>query len=316
MKKTLGLALSSAALFFLVACNNNNNTTTSTTDTAANTTATTNNNDSKAGFSSAMGTLIGNDFLDMQIGDKINVAEFRSAFESILMNGMPSMDVQQASSIVEPIITAASNKQAIPAIPAEFSKAFGTIVALQLSQSLPAELIDPNVVFPTLEKTLAGTNTITREQAQQSFQNIMMAEMEKQQSQLSAQQGQLEGPGKAFLAENAKNPKVKTTASGLQYEVIKEGKGKKPTLSNKVTVHYHGTLIDGTVFDSSVDRGETIAFQLGQVIQGWQEGLQLMSEGSKYKLYIPHEIGYGGQQAGSIPPFSTLIFEVELFKVE
>ena len=107
-----------------------------------------------------------------------------------------------------------------------------------------------------------------------------------------------------------------TTESGLKYEVIKLGDGAKPGESDKVEVHYHGTLLDGTVFDSSVDRGETIKFGLNQVIKGWTEGLQLMPIGSKFKFTIPPDLGYGSRKAGPIPPNSTLIFEVELFNIE
>ena len=123
--------------------------------------------------------------------------------------------------------------------------------------------------------------------------------------------------GEKFLAENALREGVITTPSGLQYEVLKQGKGKKtPTATDVVKVHYHGTLTNGTVFDSSVDRNEPISFALTQVIPGWTEGLQLMTVGSKYKFYIPQNLGYGSQQAGSIPPYSTLIFEVELLGIE
>ena len=123
--------------------------------------------------------------------------------------------------------------------------------------------------------------------------------------------------GEKFLAENALREGVQVTESGLQYEIIKQGKGKKyPTATDVVKVHYHGTLTNGTVFDSSVDRGEPISFALTQVIPGWTEGLQLMTVGSKYKFYIPQNLGYGSQQAGSIPPYSTLIFEVELLGIE
>lgn len=128
--------------------------------------------------------------------------------------------------------------------------------------------------------------------------------------------GNVQEDGEKFLAENALREGVKVTESGLQYEVIKMGKGKKPSATDKVKVHYHGTLIDGTVFDSSVDRGEPITFGLDQVIKGWTEGVQLMPVGSKFKFYIPQELGYGAQQAGSIPPYSTLIFEVELLAIE
>lgn len=122
--------------------------------------------------------------------------------------------------------------------------------------------------------------------------------------------------GKKFLEENKLKEGVITTESGLQYEVIKMGKGAKPTATDKVKVHYHGTLTDGTVFDSSVDRGEPITFALNQVIPGWTEGVQLMPVGSKFRFYVPQELGYGARQAGSIPPYSTLIFEVELLGIE
>ena len=122
--------------------------------------------------------------------------------------------------------------------------------------------------------------------------------------------------GKAFLAENAKKEGVVTLPSGLQYEVITEGNGKKPSATDRVKCHYEGTLTDGTLFDSSIKRGQPAVFGVNQVIKGWVEALQLMSEGSKWRLYIPSELGYGAQQAGEmIPPHSTLIFDVELIEV-
>ncbi len=123
--------------------------------------------------------------------------------------------------------------------------------------------------------------------------------------------------GKAFLEKNGKKSGVQTTASGLQYEVITEGTGAKPLATDNVKVHYHGTLIDGTVFDSSVERGEPVEFPLNGVIPGWTEGVQLMSVGSKYKMYIPSELGYGSRvpQGGPIQPNSVLIFEVELIDI-
>lgn len=123
--------------------------------------------------------------------------------------------------------------------------------------------------------------------------------------------------GAQFLAENAKRDGVKVTPSGLQYEVINATIGLKPKATDRVRVHYEGSLIDGTVFDSSYKRGESITFGLNQVIKGWTEGLQLMSIGSKYKLFIPYQLGYGEQGAGgSIPPYATLIFTVELLGIE
>jgi len=122
--------------------------------------------------------------------------------------------------------------------------------------------------------------------------------------------------GRNFLAENAKKPGVVMTNSGLQYKVLREGAGEKPSKLGEVEIHYKGTLIDGTVFDSSYERGEPISFLLTQVIPGWSEGVQLMAAGSQYEFYIPFELAYGANGIpGVIPPYSTLIFEVELLKV-
>jgi hypothetical protein len=121
---------------------------------------------------------------------------------------------------------------------------------------------------------------------------------------------------RAFLAENGKKAGVTTTASGLQYEVLKQGTGAKPAATDTVKVHYEGKLLDGTVFDSSVQRGEPVSFPLNRVIPGWTEGVQLMTVGSKYKFVIPSELAYGDQGAGPIPPHSVLQFEVELLSIE
>lgn len=122
--------------------------------------------------------------------------------------------------------------------------------------------------------------------------------------------------GRNFLEANAKKPGVVTTGSGLQYKVLREGTGRKPSAYGEVEVHYKGSLIDGTVFDSSYARGEPISFLLAQVIPGWAEGVQLMSAGSHYEFYVPFELAYGPQGiAGVVPPYSTLIFEVELLMV-
>ncbi len=128
---------------------------------------------------------------------------------------------------------------------------------------------------------------------------------------------QFKQEGESFLADNFKKDGVKTTLSGLQYEVVKEGDGPKPGPTDKVTVHYHGTLIDGTVFDSSVERGAPATFGVNQVIPGWTEALQLMNKGSKYRLYIPQELGYGANPhpGGAIKPYMALIFDVELLDI-
>lgn len=128
--------------------------------------------------------------------------------------------------------------------------------------------------------------------------------------------GENKRAGEEFLAENAKRPGVVTLPSGLQYEVLTEGKGRKPKATDKVQCHYHGTLIDGQVFDSSIQRGTPAVFGVNQVIPGWAEALQLMPEGSRWKLYIPSALAYGEQGAGgSIPANAALVFEVELIKI-
>lgn len=146
------------------------------------------------------------------------------------------------------------------------------------------------------------------------FQNKQKADAAK--SQEEAAQNKI--AGEKFLAENKTKEGVQTTESGLQYIVLKEGTGEKPTTASKVKVHYHGTLIDGTVFDSSVDRGEPTEFGVTQVIKGWTEGLQLMKEGAKYKFFIPSDIAYGAspRPGGAIKGNSTLIFDVELLEVK
>jgi FKBP-type peptidyl-prolyl cis-trans isomerase FklB len=148
----------------------------------------------------------------------------------------------------------------------------------------------------------------------------MQAAFEEINKRMQAQEAEkhkaLAGAGEAFLAENAKKAGITVTASGLQYEVITQGTGAIPTATSKVKTHYHGTLIDGTVFDSSVKRGEPIDFPVNGVIAGWTEALQLMPVGSKWRLYVPHNLAYGERGAGaSIAPFSTLIFDVELIDI-
>lgn len=152
----------------------------------------------------------------------------------------------------------------------------------------------------------------TGETAQKYF-NETMQKLQSVKIEANYKENKL--AGELFLKENATKAGIVTTASGLQYEVIKEGKGPKPVETDKVKVHYHGTLVDGTVFDSSVQRGEPAEFGVNQVIKGWIEGIQLMSVGSKYKFYIPQELAYGPQERGQIKPFSALIFEVELIAI-
>lgn len=154
-----------------------------------------------------------------------------------------------------------------------------------------------------------GEPAISVEEAQKIINDFLM-DLEKKASEAARAEGE------AFLAKNGKKENVKTTASGLQYIVEKEGEGAQPSAEDEVTVHYTGKLLNGTVFDSSVNRGEPATFPLNRVIPGWTEGVQLMKEGAKYRFFIPSDLAYGPQGVpNAIPPHSTLIFDVELIKV-
>lgn len=156
-------------------------------------------------------------------------------------------------------------------------------------------------------------NTYFRKKQQERVKKMQ----EEQEKKALEQFGDYKKQNEQFLAENKTKAGVKTTDSGLQYIVLKEGSGVPPTATQRVKVHYHGTLPDGTVFDSSVKRGEPTEFGVNQVIKGWTEGLQLMKPGAKYKFFIPQELAYGAQQRGKdIKPFSALVFEVELLEVK
>lgn len=158
---------------------------------------------------------------------------------------------------------------------------------------------------------------ISFDEAKQIINAFFTELQQKQQEQAAAMAAVNEKAGQDFLIENGKRVEVHTTPSGLQYEVLKEGDGTKPTAGDRVTVHYTGKLIDGTVFDSSVDRGEPATFGVTQVIPGWVEALQLMKTGAKWRLFIPSALAYGPQGAGGvIGPNQTLIFDVELISVE
>lgn len=189
------------------------------------------------------------------------------------------------------------------------SYSLGVLVAQNLKQQ-GFENVDATSLANGLSDALKGDSLkIDINTASQTVQQYAQAKQAKKYEKNINE-------GKQFLAENAKRPEVKTTSSGLQYEVLQEGTGPKPTANDQVTVHYTGKLLDGTVFDSSVERGEPATFGVTQVIKGWVEALQMMPVGSKWKLYIPSELAYGERGAGqAIGPYSTLIFEVELLKI-
>ncbi|MFB9057390.1 FKBP-type peptidyl-prolyl cis-trans isomerase [Mariniflexile ostreae] len=167
-------------------------------------------------------------------------------------------------------------------------------------------LIEENEVGPILQAFF-----------QKKQQEAMLKQQEEATKKAEEEFADVKVEGEKFLEENKAKEGVMVTETGLQYQVLKEGNGAKPTAASTVKVNYHGTLTDGTVFDSSVDRGEPAEFGVGQVIPGWTEGLQLMSEGAKYKFFIPQDLAYGATpRGGTIKPFSALVFEVELLEVK
>lgn len=177
--------------------------------------------------------------------------------------------------------------------------------------------LDPDLVVKGIEDALAGTKPLMTPQEMRNIlvdlKKKVVADQQKQQEE-KAKKNLAEG--EAFLAENAKKKGVVTLPSGLQYKVLAAGKGKSPVATDNVTVHYKGTLIDGSEFDSSVKRGKPATFRADRVIAGWKEALLLMKEGAKWQLFIPAKLGYGERGAGSkIPPNATLIFDVELISV-
>ncbi len=175
-------------------------------------------------------------------------------------------------------------------------------------KNIPGEKLNIDIIVASFSSALKGNEPLlTPEFASEYFQNYYQTQIrEKYQKE-----------GEAFLAKNKDEEGVVTLPSGLQYKVLTEGTGEKPTADKQVTVHYEGTLIDGTKFDSSIDRGEPTTFGVSQVIKGWTEALQLMPVGSKWKLFIPYTLAYGERGAGQqIPPYATLIFEVELLEIK
>jgi FKBP-type peptidyl-prolyl cis-trans isomerase FklB len=179
--------------------------------------------------------------------------------------------------------------------------------------SNPFEGLDANAVAQGVMDALNGDEyAVEVEDLRAAFGVIN----EKMQAQQAEQAKEASAEGQVFLDKNAKRDEVTVTESGLQYEVLTTGEGEKPTAASTVRTHYHGTLIDGTVFDSSYDRGEPAEFPVGGVIAGWTEALQMMTVGSKWRLAIPYELAYGEQGAGgAIGPFQTLVFDVELLEI-
>lgn len=188
--------------------------------------------------------------------------------------------------------------------------AFGASIARDLKRT-GLESLNSEVLARAISDIFAGRESVVGEaEAHELIMRTLSAAREKMDARLKE-------AASSFMEANKTRPGIQETTSGLQYEVLREGTGPKPALSDTVTVHYKGQLPDGTVFDSSYERGEPVTFPLNRVIEGWQEGVQLMPAGSHYRLYIPYELGYGERGAGqNIPPYSPLIFEVELLSVQ
>lgn len=178
--------------------------------------------------------------------------------------------------------------------------------------------LDVNIMLEAIKAAASGKseNLLSESEKNEVMMRWQQEVNAKKQAAMAEQAKGAKKEGSAFLAQNRNNPGVFETPSGLQYQVLQGAEGKKPKATDTVHVHYHGTLLNGQVFDSSVQRGEPISFPLNQVIAGWTEGLQLMSIGSKYRFFIPSELAYGDQAVGSIPAGSTLVFDVELLDIK
>ena len=199
----------------------------------------------------------------------------------------------------------------------KLSYALGLGIGRQLSQMGAADLNIDDFAQAVKDMVDGKEPQVATAEAQQIVEDFFRKQEEKQRAEAAEKYKGAKSEGEKYLSENAKKEGVVTLPSGLQYQVLKEGNGKSPKATDKVVCHYEGMLIDGTMFDSSVQRGEPATFPLNGVIAGWTEGLQLMKEGAKYRFFIPYQLGYGERGAGaSIPPFATLVFDVELIEVK
>ncbi len=199
----------------------------------------------------------------------------------------------------------------------KLSYALGIGIGSQLA-GMGAKELNIDDFAQAIKDVISGSEVkVDNAEAQTLVQNFFQEQEAKQQAAAAEAGKAAKAAGEAFLAENGKKDGVVTLPSGLQYQVLKEGNGKKPSATDQVVCHYEGTLIDGTVFDSSYQRNQPATFGLNQVIPGWTEGVQLMQEGAKYRFFIPYNLAYGERGAGAqIPPFAALVFDVELIEVK
>ena len=199
----------------------------------------------------------------------------------------------------------------------KLSYALGLGIGRQLSQMGANDLNAADFAQAVKDMIDGKEPQVPAAEAQQIVEDFFQKQEERHRAEAAEKYKGAKSEGEKYLSENAKKEGVTTLPSGLQYQVLKEGNGKSPKATDKVVCHYEGMLIDGTMFDSSIQRGEPATFPLNGVIAGWTEGLQLMKEGAKYRFFIPYQLGYGERGAGaSIPPFATLVFDVELIEVK
>jgi len=308
ISKLTGLSLFVAASLFMTSCGGGDKTTTDKPQT--DTTATTQNDTATqvGRVNYAFGVLLAKSFTE-QLGVSaldVKVEEIVNNVKSVLEGTMSNEKIQEA--------TAFANGEAMRLMEA---KKAGKRSELDPKMSAAAGVLFGNDMKMrgvskksfNVEEFTSGIKDVLDGKSKMDMQGAkMIVEQQMAGKNLEA--------GKKFLAENLKkNPKLKTTASGIQYEIMKEGNGPKPSAADNVTTHYHGTLTDGTIFDSSVDRKTPIDFPVNGVIKGWQEILQLMPKGSKWRVFIPSNLAYGEQGPPNIGPNSALIFEMELLKI-
>lgn len=258
-----------------------------------------------------------------QVGPDMDLAAFQRAVSHAFQGGKPLVSETDAATVGPALMqrVAARSGRQLPGMapgaqPPEVDKAkVGLMLGADVGRSLaPIQSeIDLPVFIQAVRTTLAGGNSLlSPEQAAATGEALK----QRMQAQAARRGEESRKAGQAFLAQNRTNKGVFATPSGLQYQVIRQGAGRRPLPSDTVRVHYHGTLLDGTVFDSSYERNAPAEFRLGQVIAGWTEGLGLMPIGAKYRFWIPSELGYGEKGSPpSIPPNSVLVFDVELLDI-
>jgi FKBP-type peptidyl-prolyl cis-trans isomerase FklB len=232
--------------------------------------------------------------------------------------------VRPSASPLEPAVVVADENPALSGGKADLktgrqkgSYALGYKIAANMRHQIGPDALDMNALILGIQEGLSGKNASLNEADREHALRALQTELgARQMKSANVAADKNKKDGEAFLAANKNKPGVKTLPSGIQYVVLKEGTGKQPKATDEVKVHYHGTLIDGTVFDSSVNRGEPATFRLDQVIPGWTESVQKMKAGSKWRVFIPSDLAYGARGPAPIGPNATLIFEIELLEVK